>query len=120
MTPFQQAQAVYEREPCARTFEADLYLHLAFGGTVLSTPTVFMMARPVFSHWPEDRLKDPRWAEQDGDAWYVWLLAGHGPDGWGALPPKKWLGGERFNVIRWRKYDRLSRLYRPTAPRPAA
>src|SRR5689334_6772592 len=57
MTPFLQAAAVYEREPCARTFEEDLYLHLMHG-TVISTPEVFAMVRPVFSRWPVESLKD--------------------------------------------------------------
>jgi hypothetical protein len=46
MTPIEQAAAVYEREHCPRTLREDLELHL-LNGYVFSTPTCFLMGRPV-------------------------------------------------------------------------
>ena len=44
--PYAEARAVYDREPCRRTFNEDLELHL-MNGLVFSTPEFFLMGRAV-------------------------------------------------------------------------
>lgn len=109
--PFLAAAAVYDREPCARTFEADLFLHLLHG-IVVSTPEVFAMVRPVCREWPLAWLRDPERIDPDGDCWWIWLAAGDVRRlfQW-PVPAKKWVAFERSNTPKFREYDRLRRLY---------
>ncbi|HWB05284.1 MAG TPA: hypothetical protein VG796_19785 [Verrucomicrobiales bacterium] len=112
MSPYLQAAAVYEQEPCARTFEHDLFLHFLHG-TVWSTTDGFVMLRPVRRDWPLAWLHDPARTDPAGDAWWIWLLAGNPSRLWSLHPPKPWIGFERKNVPRFYPFHRLSRLYRP-------
>ncbi len=50
MTPYEQAKQIYEKEPCANTFEEDLAYYLEVG-CVVSLPDVFAMARQVDDAW---------------------------------------------------------------------
>ena len=111
MTPYFAAAAVYDREPCARTFEADFFLHLVHG-VVVSTPEVFAMVRPVVSTWGIERLRTPSETAKDGDCWWIWLAAGNVGSlfAW-PFPAKKWVAFERDNTPKFREYDRLRRLY---------
>lgn len=118
MSPYQQARAVYEREPCAHSFEEDLFWHIQ-RGIVLSTPECFAMIRPVCSYWQEDDLKNPRLADPDGDCWMMWLAAGDISPVWELGPRKEWVAWERENVLKVWPYDRFRRLYRPMAQRLA-
>ncbi len=75
MTPFDQAAEVYEREPCASTFEQDLIAHMR-NGYVFSTPRYFIMGRPVDSQAEDALLLNPEHKFERIDAWLVWLYAG--------------------------------------------
>lgn len=78
MTPVWMAAAVYEAEPCARSFREDLEAHLQ-NGYVFSTPTAFVMGRPVDSGADPAQIVDP-WHGFDlpqCDAWLVYLAAGN-------------------------------------------
>lgn len=121
MIPYLAAAAVYDREPCARTFETDLFLHLLHGGVVVSTPEVFAMVRPVVSTWGIERLRIPSETAQDGDCWWIWLAAGDVGRlfDW-PLPRKRWVAFERANTPKLWEYDRLRRLYLARRPAPAA
>lgn len=95
MTPYEQAQAVYEREPCARTFHEDLWYHLQHG-FVWASPGAFAMIRPVGADWSREDLLSPWLIDPAGDCWLVWLLAGDAAEAISKLPsPKKWLAFER-------------------------
>jgi hypothetical protein len=102
MIPAVEAAKVYEQERCARTFEDDLFLHLQYG-FVFSTPTAFIMGRPVRHDANAAEIKDPTIQFTDPDGWWVYLAAGesiplffeHEPY---ALP---WIGWERKNKPRW-------------------
>ena len=110
MTPFDQAAAVYDREPCARTFEADLLLHFQHG-YVVSTPEAFAMVRRVNHDWPEDRLRQPWETHPQGDCWFVWLLAGDMALTTRWLPCElAWLGYERQNRVIVRQSAKLISL----------
>jgi hypothetical protein len=110
MTPFERAQAVYLAEPCARPFYEDLFFHLQFG-TVISTPDVFAMARPVWRDWPVENLRAPWRADAEGNCWWVWLVAGDMRAALAYMPAgREWIGFERENVPRFRRLDRLMQL----------
>ena len=99
-TPFLEAQAVYEREACARSFYEDLYLHLIWG-YVASSPTFFAMIRPVWREWPIEWKRDPERVAHDGDSWWVWLVAGDMAEAIQHLPDvRQWIEYERLNVPR--------------------
>lgn len=102
VTPFQRAREVYESEPCARTFEEDLLWHFRLGW-VVSTPTLFLMARQVCRDWPRERLQSPWYVHPRGDAVWLWLLAGDMREAWGAAPwpGVSWVGWERGNKPRF-------------------
>ncbi len=115
MTPFEQAAQVYEREPCARTFATDLFLHLR-NGYVLSTPTFFVMARPVNSEAAASLVVDPAhvFTLAECDAWLIYLMAGDMAEAWGHFPfPLPKIGFERGNRLRYYGFQFLqSRLLR--------
>ena len=120
LSPYLTAAAVYDREPCARTFEEDLFLHLTLGH-VVSTPTLFAMFRPVHRDWPLHRLRNPMDSDPAGDCWWIWLAAGDLAQLF-AFPasPKKWVAFERANSPRFWSYDRLRRLFLSISTAPAA
>ena len=102
MTPVWMAAAVYEAEPCARSFREDLEAHLQ-NGYVISTPTAFVMGRPVDSGADPAQIVDP-WHEFDPeecDAWLVYLAAGNIADVLRQEPfPLTFFMWERKNVLR--------------------
>lgn len=115
MTPIETAAAVYASEPCARSFREDLEAHL-LGGHVHSTPTAFVMARPVMRAADYELLTNPwvTWRREDADAWLVYLAAGDVAEMLGFLPfPLPWIGWERDNRLRWHGFESaLARLQR--------
>jgi hypothetical protein len=76
MTPVEQAAAVYEREPCARSFREDLEAHLLHG-VVVSTPEFFCMGRPVLACANREQIVDPWYNDFPiWDCWHLYLWAG--------------------------------------------
>lgn len=112
MSPIDAARAIYDKEPCRNSFETDLFWHLR-NGIVLSTPECFAMVRPVWHDWPPDMLKNPFWAEPNGDCWMMWLAAGDITPVFGLGPPREYCCYEIDNVLRVMQYDAFRRLYRP-------
>ena len=106
MSAFLDAKKVYDLEPCARSFEVDLALHLEFG-YVFSTPDAFIMGRPVDKHASYDQIIRPEIEFPSPNAWLIWLAAGAA-----AIRvfldrepfPLPYMGWERDNKLRW--YDR--------------
>ncbi len=112
MTPYEQAMAVYKSEPCARTFEADLALHLEFG-FVFNTPEFFIMGRPVKKDAPHGLILDSSYAfvRRECDCWHIHLAAGNLEQAWQILPWQlPWLCFERKNELRFVPADRIQRL----------
>jgi hypothetical protein len=112
LTPFDEAKAVYAREPSVRTFEADLALHFEFG-YVFATPRFFIMGRPVKKDAPHGLILDPSYVFERGecDCWLVWLAAGDLGAAWSALPYElPWLAFERKNSLRFQPAHRIRRL----------
>lgn len=116
---YDAARAVYDSEPCARTFEEDLALHLRFG-YVFSTPDAFIMGRAVNRNAPYQDILSPWVAQSSPDAWLVWLASGSG-----ALAlfmerepfPMPFIGWERDNKLRWYRRQDLIRHVARTIPR---
>lgn len=99
-TPFERAQLVYKHEPCLRSFPEDLSLHLHFGW-VISTPTVFLMGRPVRHDAHYSQIIDPSHTFDDPDCWFVYLCAGRLRDVFRFLPwPLPFVCWERNNNLR--------------------
>lgn len=122
MTPLEQAVAVYSREPCARTFDEDLRLHLE-NGYVVSTPDFFVMARPVWRGMNEFLIVNPAEGCHPAfrDCWHVYLLAGSIQKALTALPyDLPWMSWERGNVLRFFRLDsirrRISHAHTPVLP----
>lgn len=90
MTPFERAFALH---PSANEFLGVMEAHLAHG-RIISTDRIFLMVRPVWRDWPEDRLLDPWEHDDEGDSWFCWDLAGDIQ----VLRelPKSWLGERKY------------------------
>lgn len=103
MTPVERAAAVYDSEPCARSFREDLEAHL-HNGYVFNTPDIFVMGRPVVSSENASDIIDP-WIVfpvEQCDAWLVYLAAGRMDVLLSMFPyslPK--IGFERKNKLRF-------------------
>lgn len=108
MTPVEQAAAVYDREPCARTFREDLTAHLLHG-YVFSTPDFFAMGRPVSSTAEPALIVDP-WVEFEyPDAWLVYLVAGDMRKALTMVPyPLAKIGLEKRNKLRFYGFAELT------------
>lgn len=110
-----QALAVYDREPCARSFEADLAAHLT-NGFVWSAPDCFWMARPVDSTAPVEQIVDPRCTFTHCDAWLIYLAAGRDPipmlrEQARKLPYQLPLvGWEKRNRLRWYAWNAFDKF----------
>ncbi|HYF36780.1 MAG TPA: hypothetical protein VD994_15905 [Prosthecobacter sp.] len=115
MTPFHAAQQVYQRELCARDFWTDLHLHLTHG-YVFSTPTAFLMGRPVERMAPHHQITNPAHHFQSPDAWLVYLAAGDGIREFFRYEPfpLPYFGWERNNKLRF--YERNKLLTKLTIP----
>lgn len=112
MTPWDKAIAIYDNEPCFRTFDEDLRLHLR-NGFVFSTPDFFIMGRPVDSNYPEHCVTDPayKFASIYADCWHVHVMAGNMSKAWGILPwPLPFISFQRKNELRVYGLDRVRTL----------
>lgn len=112
MTPFDQARQVYEREACARSFEQDQLLHYLHG-FVFSTPTYFIMGRPVDKDAPPALIVNPAHSfdRRVVSCWHVYLASGDLAAAWPVLPwPMPWVSFERRNELRFYPMERIRRL----------
>ena len=107
MTPVEHAAAIYEQEPCARSFKEDLEAHLLHG-VVVSTPEFFCMGRPVPHNAPRHEIVDPwqnTWEEQP-DCWHLYLWAGPMMSAFKcATHPLPFVSFERKNRLRVYRWD---------------
>lgn len=109
-SPLERIRRVYESEPCARTFEEDLWLHLAHG-YVHSTPGLFVMGRPVRRQADYRDITNPAHRFTDPDSWWIHAAAGDV-----ALLPVllpyhlPWIGWERSNIPRFHLTERVLKL----------
>jgi hypothetical protein len=115
MTPAERAAGVYAREPCARSFTEDIEAHL-LGGFVHSTPSAFVLARPVPRHADPHDIVDPwvTWSPEDCDAWWIYLAAGEVGTLLHLFPfHTTWIGWERRNRPRFFRFQSaLDHLHR--------
>lgn len=116
MTPFEQARMVYTKEPCARSFDEDLFLHLE-NGWVVGTPDFFVMARPVFSWAPAGEVVNPAVKFYGRcDCWHIYLCAGDMAKALAFLPYKlPFVSVERKNKLRvWAAEKFFGRILKGT------
>jgi len=78
--PSIQARRIYDREDTFRSFKDDLDLHL-LNGYVISTPELFVMARPVPRIAARNAICDPAvtWPTYYCSCWHVHIYAGKLP-----------------------------------------
>ena len=123
MLPVEQAAAVYEQEPCARSFREDLEAHF-LNGYVISTPEYFVMGRAVRRDWPREDILNPFHISTDPrlpDCWMVWLAAGSILGAFHQMPYNlPWIAFERDNVLRFWPTEKFRRsLWKSSALRAA-
>ena len=102
MSPAQRAAAVYDQEPCARSFKEDLEAHLIYG-VVVSTPDLFFMARPVSHDAPRYEIVNPWcnvWDAGEPDCWHLYLYAGDMMDAFKQVPHSTYVSFEKKNRLR--------------------
>ncbi len=113
MTPVEKAAAVYQQEWCASSFREDLEAHL-INGYVHSTPTAFVMARPVSVLADETLTLDPwhSFPREEQDAWLIWLAAGDLASLLALFPyPLPFIGWQKRNRLRFSGFvSTLARL----------
>lgn len=110
MTPVERAAAVYDREHCARSFKEDLEAHLLHGW-VISTPSLFLMARPVSIKASREDIVNP-WINDfsDVDSWHLYLFSGSLMSAFKYAPfTLPYVSYERENSLRIYKYDVIHR-----------
>ena len=107
MTPVEQAAAVYEGEPCARSFREDLEAHLLHG-LVYSSGDFFCMARPVSKDYPQHLIVNPWFNEWDAptNCWHLYLWAGPMMSAFKcATHPLPFVSFERKNRLRVHRWE---------------
>lgn len=118
MSPIEEAVSVYQSEPCARPFVKDLEIHLLHG-YVFSTPTFFVMGRPVAKWWPQRMIVDP--SENPlgrKNCWHVYLCAGDLLGALSAMPfTLPFTSFERNNTLKVYRTDALLRRISKLAAR---
>ena len=84
-------------------FAAHLESHYRHG-FVFSTPSYFVMGRPIMGN-----------PMAPGGAWFISAMAGSASEAWSILPwPLPWIGFERFDNRP--RFHRMEHLRRSTAP----
>lgn len=103
---------VFTQEPCARSFELDVELHLMFG-FVFATPDFFIMGRPVDSAGRHEDIVNPsfEFPKDKCDCWMVYLMAGDVTKVWNIMPyPLPKVCFERRNELRFYSLDSIRRI----------
>jgi hypothetical protein len=116
MAPIESAMLVYATEPCYRTFQEDLTLHLLHG-YVISTPEVFIMGRPVNKDAEHRLITDPTVWFYDPDCWLVHLAAGDINQFFRHEPYQlEWFGWQRANKLRFYNRRNVARMLGHSRP----
>jgi hypothetical protein len=85
MTPHAIAQAWHTERHPGIPFAEVIAAHSA--GLILSTPTFFLLARPLHSSRPDADFSDLDFLDPDGDALHVWIATGSIPIAYRSLIP---------------------------------
>lgn len=97
-------------EAAGRDMVADLKAFLCTG-YVFSTPTAFIMAKPVGKFF-EEQIQDP-WAmfnPDEYDTWLIWLAAGDMAEFFRFCPyPLSWLAWARHDRLRFWRFESIQR-----------
>lgn len=110
MNPILRAKEFYETDDCVDrtgdypTFAQYLDAFLVFG-FVLSTPDLFVCARPVDSKAPQWEIDDPLHEFSEPDTWFVALAAGDISKLWDVYP-------RHYPLAMW--YNNGRRYLQPT------
>ena len=115
LTPYQEAQAVYLREESTTSFFAELANHLENPTAwVLKSPTMFCLARPVWSGGLEEEIINSRivYPEASWDAWFLAVYAGDVAEVLRQVPFRLPLyGWQKRNRLRFWTAEDIDRLF---------
>lgn len=107
MTPVEIAAAVYQREPCRRTFAEDLEAHL-LNGVVHSTDQYFLMARKVRRDADHADIVNPWIKHENPDCWLVYLYSGNIRRAFEAADVRlPWVAFEKRNRLKFYTWDEI-------------
>lgn len=102
--PITLARQVYASEPCARSFDQDLYLHLNTPQCiVIKNEHTLAFIRPVNHRDPYRAITNPAFISSSPDAWWVYLLAGR-------MEPLDLVLDDRYLLIGWERSN-VPRFY---------
>lgn len=104
--PFFVAQRAAKR--AGRDFWSD-YKAFSTGGWVMSTPSAFIMAKPV-NRFMAERIDDPWYTfhRDEQDTWLVWLAAGDMAEFFRFCPyPLSWLAWARRDRLRFWRFESI-------------
>lgn len=108
MSPAQYAGKLRREDGANFAEEVDAHLTL---GILISTSSVFLMARPMPKGETIESVWDT-WPAKECDSWFVWIGVGVARDLLGVMPyPLPWLGWVRqfrgWNRIHWTRTEAL-------------
>lgn len=108
------AKRIYQNEPCPRTLEEDIRLHVENPqGCVIKLPHVIALARPVEKKVGQEIICNPKYwfAPSLVDCWHIYLLVGDAAAAWDYLPFElDWMSYERRNTLRIAPFCRMKAL----------
>lgn len=105
--PFELAAAAHEDGTSERSFEEDLLLHHLYG-YVISTPTVFVMGRPIEKDAPDYLIKLPSHQFYYPNCWLIYLAAGCLAEFFDHTPYYlPWVGWERRSILRFYQTEKV-------------
>jgi hypothetical protein len=110
------AHDLYQQEPCIRSLEEDISLHLTFGW-LYSDPDLLVMARPVAQGADYLRLTNPALSFEEPNCWWIYLAVGDIGRALKLIPyPLAYIGWERNNEPRFHLFDRVVRDFQSPDP----
>ena len=78
LSPIEQARQKWASVPRWYEFNYVLWCHLEYG-VAISTPDVFLLARPVQKDALYEQIDDPGQVFEKPDCWFIYAAAGPGP-----------------------------------------
>ena len=98
---------VYDTEPCARTAQEDIELHLRYG-YVISYPRFFVMGRPVNFAATYEEITSPWVVHEAPNGWFIYLFSGDMATALTHFPyPLEFAGWERNNKLRFYPLEKV-------------
>lgn len=103
LSPIDLARKAWDSQPRWLDFNYALWCHLE-NGVAISTPNVFLLARPVWKDAPYEQIDDPGHIFERPDCWFIYAAASTSPESL-----RQFLACEPFPLpfFGWYRRDRL-------------